>query len=96
VEPVMTIYRNKNVFIDCDKEENLALHLDGARLWNAMLATSTSPKFYGEQFDTISICFSKGLGAPIGSALLGSEEQPCKKPFGLGKCLVVECVRRDI
>ena len=56
------------------KEENLALHLDGARLWNAMRATSTSPKFYGEQFDTISICFSKGLGAPIGSALLGSEE----------------------
>jgi len=40
-----------------------------------MRATSASPKFYGEQFDTISICFSKGLGAPIGSALLGSEEQ---------------------
>ena len=56
------------------KEENLPLHLDGARLWNAMRATSTSPSFYGEQFDTISICFSKGLGAPIGSALLGSKE----------------------
>ena len=57
------------------KEENLPLHLDGARLWNAMTATKTSPAFYGEMFDTISVCFSKGLGAPVGSALLGNKEQ---------------------
>jgi len=56
------------------KEENLPLHLDGARLWNAMRATSTSPSFYGEQFDTISICFSKGLGAPVGSMLIGTKD----------------------
>lgn len=52
----------------------LPLHLDGARIWNAMLATNTSPDEYGDLFDTISICFSKGLGAPIGSALLGSKK----------------------
>ena len=57
------------------KEENLPLHLDGARLWNAMTATKTKPTFYGEMFDTISVCFSKGLGAPVGSALLGTKEQ---------------------
>ena len=57
------------------KEENLPLHLDGARLWNAMTATKTTPAFYGEMFDTISVCFSKGLGAPVGSALLGTKEQ---------------------
>lgn len=54
------------------KENNLALHLDGARLFNAMIATQTSAKQYGEIFDTISICLSKGLGAPVGSLLLGS------------------------
>ena len=57
------------------KEENLPLHLDGARLWNAMTTTKTSPAFYGAMFDTISVCFSKGLGAPVGSALLGTKEQ---------------------
>lgn len=56
------------------KKENLSLHLDGARIWNAMIATKTTPTFYGEHFDTISVCFSKGLGAPIGSALIGSKE----------------------
>lgn len=54
------------------RQENLPLHLDGARLWNAMVATKTSPAFYGQHFDTLSICFSKGLGAPVGSALIGS------------------------
>lgn len=54
-------------------EEQLPLHLDGARLWNAMIATNTSPTFYGENFDTLSVCFSKGLGAPVGSALVGSK-----------------------
>ncbi len=62
------------------------MHLDGARLWNAMRATSTSPAFYGEYFDTISVCFSKGLGAPIGSALVGSREA-MKKALRIRKML---------
>lgn len=56
------------------KENNLAFHLDGARLFNALVAKNESPKQYGALFDTISICFSKGLGAPVGSMLLGSKE----------------------
>jgi threonine aldolase len=52
---------------------NLALHLDGARLFNALVAKRESPEQYGEVFDTISICLSKGLGAPVGSLLLGSK-----------------------
>jgi len=56
------------------KMEQLPLHLDGARLWNAMVSTSTSPLDYGALFDTLSVCFSKGLGAPVGSALLGSKK----------------------
>lgn len=55
------------------KKNNLGFHLDGARLFNAMVAKNQTPKQYGELFDTISICFSKGLGAPIGSMLLGSK-----------------------
>jgi threonine aldolase len=51
----------------------LKLHLDGARLWNAMVAKKQNPKQFGEIFDTISVCFSKGLGAPVGSVLVGSK-----------------------
>ncbi len=53
---------------------SLGLHLDGARLWNAMVATNTVPGDYGAIFDTISVCLSKGLGAPMGSVLLGSSK----------------------
>ena len=56
------------------KENNLAFHLDGARLFNALVAKNETPKQYGSLFDTISVCLSKGLGAPIGSILLGSKE----------------------
>ena len=45
----------------------LAYHLDGARLWNALVSKNETPEQYGELFDTISICFSKGLGCPVGS-----------------------------
>jgi len=55
-------------------QHNLAFHLDGARLFNALVAKNESPKQYGELFDTISICLSKGLGAPIGSVLLGTKK----------------------
>jgi len=54
-------------------ENDLAFHLDGARLFNALVAKGESPKQYGEVFDTISICLSKGLGAPVGSVLLGTK-----------------------
>ncbi|MFY0689538.1 MAG: aminotransferase class I/II-fold pyridoxal phosphate-dependent enzyme [Cyclobacteriaceae bacterium] len=57
----------------CDQHK-LSLHLDGARLFNALTETGESPLDYGQLFDTISICFSKGLGAPIGSCLLSSNE----------------------
>jgi threonine aldolase len=49
---------------------NLKFHLDGARLWNALVAKNQHPKQFGELFDTISVCFSKGMGAPIGSVLV--------------------------
>jgi len=51
----------------------LAYHLDGARLWNALVAKNETALQYGDMFDTISICFSKGLGCPVGSILLGSK-----------------------
>ena len=57
----------------CD-EHDLGFHLDGARLWNALVKKNETPIQYGELFDTISVCLSKGLGCPIGSLLLGSKE----------------------
>ena len=57
----------------CD-ENGLAYHLDGARLWNALVAKNEEPKQYGALFDTISVCLSKGLGCPVGSVLVGSKE----------------------
>lgn len=53
---------------------NMALHLDGARIFNALVETKESPKLYGELFDSISICLSKGLGIPVGSVLLGTKD----------------------
>lgn len=54
------------------RERGVATHLDGARLWNASVATGIPEKSYAQFFDSISVCFSKGLGAPVGSALCGS------------------------
>lgn len=53
------------------RSQGLAMHLDGARLFNAVVATGTTAREWAEPFDTVSACFSKGLGAPIGSALAG-------------------------
>lgn len=55
-------------------DNNLKFHLDGARLWNAMIAKKQHPKQFGALFDTISVCFSKGMGCPIGSVLLFDAE----------------------
>jgi threonine aldolase len=67
----------------------LLMHLDGARLWNAVVATGISATEWAKPFDSISVCFSKGMGAPVGSALAGSKEFVAKarrirKLFGGG------------
>ncbi|MCX6351911.1 MAG: beta-eliminating lyase-related protein, partial [Bacteroidetes bacterium] len=71
------------------KEKDLKLHLDGARLFNALVKKRETPKQYGEIFDSISICLSKGLGAPVGSLLLGKKDyihkaRRIRKVFGGG------------
>ena len=55
-------------------QNNLRFHLDGARIWNAMVAKNQNPKEFGKLFDTISVCLSKGLGAPVGSLLISTNE----------------------
>lgn len=70
-------------------ERGLSLHLDGARLFNALVARGEAAQRYGHLFDTISICLSKGLGAPAGSLLLASKEfisraHRCRKLLGGG------------
>jgi threonine aldolase len=56
------------------REAGLALHLDGARLWNAAIALGLPPAALAAPFDTVSVCLSKGLGAPLGSLVAGSAE----------------------
>lgn len=68
--PIDEIERIKNVV---DKY-GLKFHLDGARLWNASIATGISMKEYSSYFDSVSVCLSKGLGAPVGSVIAGSKE----------------------
>jgi threonine aldolase len=71
------------------KEHGLALHLDGARLFNAVVASGVAPATWAKHFDTVSVCFSKGLGAPVGSALAGTaamirKAHRLRKVFGGG------------
>jgi threonine aldolase len=71
------------------RQSKLGFHLDGARLWNAMVAKQEDPKEYGRIFDSISVCLSKGMGAPVGSVLLGSKDfirqaRRVRKVFGGG------------
>ena len=68
---------------------NLPLHLDGARLMNALVETKIDPKVYAAEFDSISLCLSKGLGAPVGSVLIGTKDfikkaRRVRKVFGGG------------
>ena len=56
------------------RSKGIALHLDGARLWHATASTQIPEREYAKHFDTVSVCFSKGLGAPIGSALAGPRD----------------------
>jgi threonine aldolase len=74
---------------EVSRRHGLRMHLDGARLWNASIATGIAEREYAAQFDSVSVCFSKGLGAPIGSALCGSREliqraRRFRKMFGGG------------
>ncbi len=71
------------------RKSNIRVHLDGARIFNALVETGETPLQYGPLFDTISVCLSKGLGAPVGSVLLGSklfiqEARRVRKVFGGG------------
>jgi threonine aldolase len=59
---------------DAGRRHGLSLHLDGARLWHATAASGVSEREYAAPFDTVNVCFSKGLGAPVGSALAGTRE----------------------
>ena len=56
----------------------ISMHLDGARIWNAHVATGVALKEYGKYFDTLSVCLSKGLGAPIGSLMISSSDRISK------------------
>jgi threonine aldolase len=71
------------------RRHGLIMHLDGARLWNAIVATGTPAAEWSKHFDTVSVCFSKGLGAPVGSALAGPKDviarcRRIRKLFGGG------------
>jgi threonine aldolase len=71
------------------RQAGLKLHMDGARIWNASVATGIPESRYASCFDSVSVCFSKGLGAPVGSALVGGEEfiaraRRFRKMFGGG------------
>jgi threonine aldolase len=81
--------RDVLAIVERARASSLALHLDGARIWNAAAATSRSEAEIAAPFDTVSVCFSKGLGAPAGSALCGpapllKEARRVRKMFGGG------------
>ncbi len=63
-----------NKLADFVQKNNFRFHCDGARIWHAIAEREISPAEYTKHFDTVNVCFSKGLGAPVGSAILGSRE----------------------
>jgi threonine aldolase len=65
-------HRDLDAIADRAHARGIAAHFDGARIWNASIATGLSPKDLTVKYDTVSVCFSKGLGAPVGSAFCGS------------------------
>jgi len=71
VQPLADIARLREV----TRDAGVALHLDGARLWNAHVASGVALEAYGSLFDTVAVCLSKGLGAPVGSLLAASAER---------------------
>ena len=86
-----SFYTNEQIkpVYDLCRDKKLKLHLDGARIFNALIETNDTPTETGNYFDSISICLSKGLGAPVGSVLLGDREfikkaRRYRKVFGGG------------
>ena len=85
---VQSIDEMKKLYAGASKL-GIALHLDGARIWNAHVASGVDFKEYGKCFETISVCLSKGLGAPVGSLMLSTKERiakarPWRKRYGAG------------
>jgi len=85
VQPIEEIVKLR----EASKKLGIAMHLDGARIWNAHVASGVSFSEYGENFDTVSVCLSKGLGAPVGSLILASKSQIAqarvwRKRYGAG------------
>ncbi|WP_194972336.1 threonine aldolase family protein [Aquiflexum lacus] len=85
---IYTLEEVKPIKEVCEKNA-LKLHLDGARIFNALVESGESPKKWGQMFDTISVCLSKGLGCPVGSVLLGTKAdikraRKVRKAFGGG------------
>jgi len=85
---VQSIDEMKKLYTGASKL-GIALHLDGARIWNAHVASGVDFKEYGKYFETISVCLSKGLGAPVGSLMLSTKERvakarPWRKRYGAG------------
>jgi threonine aldolase len=71
---IQSIVEIKKLYQEC-QTLGISLHLDGARIWNAHVATGVSLKEYGKYFDTLSVCLSKGLGAPIGSLMISTSDR---------------------
>ncbi|MBX3301964.1 MAG: low-specificity L-threonine aldolase [Nitrospira sp.] len=71
IYPLSTIERIRTIAV----RHRIPMHLDGARLFNAVAATTLPPTVYAQHFETVSICLSKGLGAPVGSLLLSNDQQ---------------------
>ncbi|CAG8436412.1 3831_t:CDS:2 [Diversispora eburnea] len=85
---ILPLSEIKNIS-DTVRKKGIKMHLDGARIWNASAETGIALNSYGEYFDSMALCFSKSLGAPIGSVLVGSEEfikkaRHLRKLFGGG------------
>lgn len=85
IQPLQTVIE----ICEWAEKNGLRRHLDGARLWNAIEATGVDAKQWADPFDSVSVCFSKGLGAPVGSVLAGSklfiaEARRTRKLFGGG------------
>jgi threonine aldolase len=85
------VYRRRNIepLLEAARRARLAVHLDGARLWNAAVAAGESERELARGFDSVTVTFSKGLGAPVGSAVVGSksfakEARRVRKLFGGG------------
>ncbi|MFH1017382.1 MAG: low-specificity L-threonine aldolase [Pseudomonadota bacterium] len=69
VQPLSLVQEIRGVAL----RHGIAMHMDGARLWNACVASGKSPKEYASQFESVSVCLSKGLGAPVGSCIAGTK-----------------------